>query len=75
MSEAPIKQMQELLQKSLIKIKTLEAELETVKNSKTISPNEDIAIVGYAFRFPNQINTLQKFWELLIQNKETVREL
>ncbi|HNL83810.1 MAG TPA: polyketide synthase, partial [Chitinophagales bacterium] len=75
MSEAPIKQMQELLQKSLIKIKTLEAELETVKNSKTISPNEDIAIVGYAFRFPNQINTLQKFWELLIQNKETVTKI
>lgn len=75
MSEAPIKQMQELLQKSLIKIKTLEAELETVKNNKTISPNEDIAIIGYAFRFPNQINTLQKFWELLIQNKETITKI
>ena len=82
MSEVQIKQMQELLKKSLIKIKQLEQEIESrqslIKNeiiSSEIPKNTDVAVVGYAFRFANGIDTLQKFWNLLYEKKDAVSKI
>ncbi len=65
-----IQKMQEVLKKSLIKIKKLEAELKTVK-SQSVSPSkEPIAIVGLGCRFPGGIENLENLWEALIQKKD-----
>jgi len=76
MSEIQIQQMQELLKKSLIKIKQLEQKNQEKENNTVDEPkNKDIAVVGYAFRFANGINTLQKFWNLLYEKKDAVSEI
>lgn len=76
MSEVTIQQMQELLKKSLVKIKQLEQDLESKSHSSTEeNKSKDIAVVGYAFRFANGIDTLQKFWNLLYERKDAVKKV
>lgn len=81
MSNEQIVQMQQLLQKSLIKIKTLEAALENkakdtkVVSESTVTNKEPIAIIGCGVRLPGEINSTKKLWELLIQKKSAVKEI
>lgn len=70
MSELQIQQMQELLKKSLIKIKQLEKDLQ--EKQSISKPKDDIALIGHAFLFPNGINSLEKFWKLLYEKKDAV---
>jgi acyl transferase domain-containing protein len=74
MSEIQIQQMQELLKKSLIKIKQLENDLSQ-KYVDNIPTKEDIAIIGHAFAFPNGIDTLDKLWSLLYEKKDAVSKI
>jgi acyl transferase domain-containing protein len=61
-------QIQEILKKSLLKIKSLEAELE-----KSTTPKyDDIVVVGMGTRFPQGINTLEKLWSTLLEKKDVV---
>jgi acyl transferase domain-containing protein len=76
MSEDKLQQMQLLLQKSLIKIKKLEQEVVLANENKTDKNiNQDIAVVGYAFTFPNGINTIDKLWNLLYEKKDAVSKI
>lgn len=77
MNDEQLKQMQQLLQKSLIKIKTLEAELENTK-STTAAPilvKEPVVIVGCGVRLPGNINTTEKLWNLIQEKKSAVTEI
>lgn len=71
-----LQQMQELLQRSLIKIKKLEAELASKGNEEnTTSTVKPIAIIGTGVRLPNQINSTKKLWQLLIDKKNAVSKI
>ncbi|MBK7640524.1 MAG: hypothetical protein IPJ22_10915 [Bacteroidetes bacterium] len=61
-----LSQMQEMLKKSLITIKKLEAELELSKNNNTNTP---IAIVGVGLRLPGNIHSTKQLWDLLTTKK------
>ncbi|MCO5233255.1 MAG: acyltransferase domain-containing protein [Chitinophagales bacterium] len=65
-------QMQEILKKSLIKIKRLEAELQDSKSqAQNVKPTkEPIAIVGLGCRFPGGIENLDSLWTALIEKKD-----
>ena len=69
-----IQQMQELLQKSLIKINSLEAALEKNKGQQT-KKYEPIAIVGCGVRLPGKINNTKKLWNLLVEKKSVAKEI
>ncbi len=64
-------QMQEILQKSLIKIRKLEQELANAKEN-TIAPKEDIAIVGTGVRLAGNITSTKKLWHLLAAHKSVI---
>jgi acyl transferase domain-containing protein len=71
-----LQQMQELLQKSLIKIKKLESELAAKDSEEKLSPiAKPIAIIGTGVRLPNQINSTKKLWQLLLDKKSTVSKI
>ncbi|MFN8236531.1 MAG: type I polyketide synthase [Chitinophagales bacterium] len=74
MNDEQLKQMQQLLQKSLIKIKTLEAELENTKPAAA-HLKEPVAIVGCGVRLPENINTTGKLWQLIQEKKSAVKEI
>lgn len=65
-------QMQEILRKSLAKIKKLESELEEAKAAAPVSSNEPIAIVGLGCRFPGGVRNLKNLWQLLLEKKDAV---
>lgn len=67
-----LSQMQEMLKKSLITIKKLEAELELSKNNNTNTP---IAIVGVGLRLPGNIHSTKQLWDLLTTKKDVVTEI
>ncbi len=78
MTNEQLQQMQQVLQKSLIKIKTLEGQLAAVKEH-TISTvfseqKEAIAIVGCGVRLPDNIDTTQQLWRLLQAEKSVSRK-
>jgi acyl transferase domain-containing protein len=75
MSNEQIQQMQEILRKSLIKIKTLEAELENKNNQKTSPAKEPIAIIGCGVRLPGNINSTQQLWQLLDEKRSVVKRI
>ncbi|MFN8282533.1 MAG: type I polyketide synthase [Chitinophagales bacterium] len=66
--------MQEILQKSLIKIKKLEQELEQA-NQNTVAPKENIAIIGTGVRLAQNINSTKKLFELLISTKNAISKI
>lgn len=63
-------QMQEVLKKSLVKIKKLEAELEAAKAQPVAKSKEPIAIVGLGCRFPGGIENLESLWKALVEKKD-----
>lgn len=65
-----IQKMEEVLKKSLIKIKRLEAELESAQQSVPATKKEPIAIVGLGCRFPGGIENLESLWEALVEKKD-----
>ncbi|MCB9032822.1 MAG: type I polyketide synthase [Chitinophagales bacterium] len=67
-TEEKLLQMQQLLQKSLIKIRTLESELEQQKN-QTNTIQQDIAIVSTACRFPAGITSTKALWQIIKEEK------
>ncbi len=69
-----LQQMQEILQKSLIKIKKLEAELATAKEN-TIVSNEPIAIIGTGVRLAGNITSTKKLWNLLEAQKSVITKI
>ena len=69
-----IQQMQEILQKSLIKIKKLELELAQAKEH-TAAPKEDIAVVGTGVRLAGGITSTQKLWQLLQAQKSVITKI
>jgi acyl transferase domain-containing protein len=71
MSESPTAQMQEVLKKSLITIKKLESELESLRQRE----NEPIAIVGVGCRLPGGIERTAQLWDLLVKKEHTFREV
>lgn len=71
MSESPTAQMQEVLKKSLVTIKKLEAELEAVRQRE----QEPIAIVGLGCRLPGGIERTDQLWQLLVSKEHTFREI
>ncbi|MCO5229695.1 MAG: type I polyketide synthase [Chitinophagales bacterium] len=62
--------MQEVLKKSLVKIKRLEAELQAVQLQGAKPDKEPIAIVGLGCRFPGGIENLESLWSALIEKKD-----
>lgn len=69
-----IQQMQEILQKSLIKIKKLEVELAQAKENTT-APKEAIAIVGTGVRLAGGITSTKKLWDLLQAQKSVITKI
>lgn len=69
-----LQQMQEILQKSLIKIKKLEVELATAKENTT-APNEPIAIIGTGVRLAGNITSTKKLWSLLEAQKSVITKI
>ncbi len=68
---AQMDQMKSILQKSLVTIKKLEAEVAAFKNSQS----EPIAIVGMGLRMPGNVNTIEDLWQILINKKDTITEI
>lgn len=62
--------MQEVLKKSLVKIKKLEAELQAAKAQPAAPVKEPIAIVGLGCRFPGGIENLESLWQALMEKKD-----
>jgi acyl transferase domain-containing protein len=77
MTNEQLQQMQQLLQKSLIRIKTLESELEAAKSQPAAASieKEPVAIIGCGVRLPNNINTTGKLWQLLQEKKSAVKKI
>jgi acyl transferase domain-containing protein len=69
-----LQQMQEILQKSLIKIKKLELELATAKEN-TIASNEPIAVIGTGVRLAGNITSTKKLWNLLEAQKSVITKI
>ena len=69
-----LQQMQEILQKSLIKIKKLELELATAKENTT-APNEPIAVIGTGVRLAGNITSTKKLWNLLEAQKSVITKI
>ena len=69
-----LQQMQEILQKSLIKIKKLELELANAKEN-SITPKEDIAIIGTGVRLAGNITSTKKLWQLLEAKKSVFQKI
>ncbi len=69
-----LQQMQEILQKSLIKIKKLEQELADAKENTT-APKEDIAVIGTGVRLAGNITSTKKLWNLLEAQKSVVSKI
>ncbi|MEZ5025853.1 MAG: type I polyketide synthase [Chitinophagales bacterium] len=69
-----IQQMQEILQKSLIKIKKLEQALAQAKEN-TSAPKEDIAVIGTGVRLAGNITSTKKLWQLLEAHKSTISKI
>jgi acyl transferase domain-containing protein len=74
MTNEQFTQMQQLLQKSLIKIKTLEAELEN-KSDSSSAAKQPVAIIGCGVRLPGDIDSTRKLWDMLISKKSAVKEI
>jgi len=71
-----LQQMQELLQKSLIKIKKLESELATKGNIEQASSIvKPIAIIGTGVRLANNITSTKKLWQLLVDKKSAITKI
>ena len=68
---AQLDQMKSILQKSLVTIKKLEAEMATLKSSES----EPIAIVGMGLRMPGNVNTIEDLWQILINKEDTITEI
>ncbi len=69
-----LQQMQEILQKSLIKIKKLELELAQAKENTT-APNEAIAIIGAGVRLAGNITSTKKLWDLLEARRSVISKI
>ena len=69
-----LQQMQEILQKSLIKIKKLELELASAKEN-TIASNEPIAVIGTGVRLAGNITSTKKLWNLLEAQKSVITKI
>ena len=69
-----LQQMQEILQKSLIKIKKLELELASAKENTTVS-NEPIAVIGTGVRLAGNITSTKKLWNLLEAQKSVITKI
>src|SRR4051812_2814120 len=73
-------QMQEILQKSLIKIKSLEQELEQAKGGASV-PQSDVlkkdpvVIIGTGVRLANNINSTSKLWKLIRDKKSAIGKI
>ncbi|MDB5228827.1 MAG: polyketide synthase family protein [Bacteroidota bacterium] len=70
-------QMQEILQKSLIKIKSLEQELEQAKAGASVAqahvPKKDpVVVIGTGVRLANNINSTSKLWKLIGDKKSAI---
>jgi hypothetical protein len=59
------------LQQALFGLKTLKSRLDAVEQSK----REPIAIVGAGCRFPGGATNPEKFWELLREGFDAIREV
>jgi acyl transferase domain-containing protein len=70
-----LQQMQELLQKSLVKIKKLESELEAKSNEQLSVAYKPVAIIGTGVRLAEGINSTEKLWQLLIEQKSAVSKI
>ncbi len=73
MSEEKLAQMGALLKKSLVKIRSLEAELKDTANNK--GEKEDIAIVGIGCRLPGGIGSPDELWDLIYAKENAVSEI
>ena len=69
-----IQQMQEILQKSLIKIKKLELELAEAKENIT-EQKEAIAVIGTGVRLAGNITSTKKLWNLLETQKSVITKI
>ena len=71
-----LQQMQELLQKSLIKIKKLESELAQKSDEPILSSiAKPIAIIGTGVRLANNITSTKKLWQLLLDKKNAISKI
>lgn len=69
-----LQQMQEILQKSLIKIKKLELEIAQAKENTTM-PKEPVAIVGTGVRLAENITSTKKLWNLLLAQRDVFTKI
>lgn len=70
-----LQQMQEILKKSLLKIKQLEADLATAKAVPAAPAKEPVAIIGLGCRFPGGVNNLEQLWQLLMDKKDVSKPI
>lgn len=73
--ETRIQQMQELLQRALIKIRKLEQQLQEPTATPTLTGDERVAIVGTGCRFPQGITTAEQLWQLVRDKKHAVSKV
>lgn len=64
-------EMGELLEKSLVTIEKLHAELKEQHSLR----NEPIAIVGMACHFPGESDNLEQYWKIIHEGRNTVGDL
>lgn len=68
-------QMQEVLKRSLLKIKQLEADLAAAQAAPKAKDKEPIAIVGLGCRFPGGVNKIESLWQLLMDKKDVSKPI
>ncbi|MEA5550942.1 type I polyketide synthase [Anabaena cylindrica UHCC 0172] len=59
------------LKKAMLAIDKMQAKISQLEQEK----NEPIAIIGLGCRFPGDVDSPQKFWQLLHNGQDTTREL
>lgn len=70
-----LQQMQEILQRSLIKIKKLELELAQAKENSVATHAAPVAIVGTGVRLANNIISTKKLWDLLEARRSAISKI
>ena len=60
-----------VLRRALLALKSVRAKLDALEEAKT----EPIAIIGMGCRFPGGADTPERFWEVLRNQINTVREV
>ena len=59
------------LKRALFALKDMRAKLDAIERTRT----EPIAIIGLGCRFPGEANTPEKYWEILNEGKDAIREV